>query len=79
MRKIVRIEDLGDPKWYGGSFNVWFEGADEPLFCHKVHLDLLKYENEMLQLGISSAVIENHKDLVIAHVQEEISLEGECA
>ncbi len=78
IRRIVRIEDLGSPEWHGGAFNVWIEGVDGVLFCYKAQLDLLKYENEMLQLDISDEVIEKHRDLVIAHVQDEQALDGEC-
>lgn len=77
IRRIAKIEDLGSPNWHGGFFNVWFEGATIPLACCKAQLDLLKYENEMLQIGISEEVIEKHRDLVIDHVQDEQALDGE--
>lgn len=78
IRRIRKIEDFGEKKHHGGFFNVWFEGDDVPLACYKAQVDLLKYENMMLDRGISEEKIERHRELVIAHVQDEQALDGEC-
>jgi len=72
------IDDFGEKHYHGGFYNIWFEGLDEPVACYKSRVDLAKFEDEMLQEGISEEIIEKHKELVIAHVQDEQALDGEC-
>lgn len=80
--RIARIEEPAkcDRNFRGGLYHIWTERTgDQPHAMFKAQLDLLKFENEMLQQGVSEKMIEKHRDLVMDHVQDEQALDSESA
>ena len=78
--RISRIEEpaKNDRHYRGGLYHIWTElTKDQPIAMFKARLDTVKFENEMLQQGVSEEMIEKHRELVSKYVREEETLYGE--
>lgn len=77
--RISRIEAPGNRRfsWFG-LYHIWTEQTgDQPIAMSETRLNMVKFENEMLQQGVSEKMIEKYKELVMDYVYDEQAMYGE--
>ena len=82
---ILRIARIVEPtkdnrSYRGGLYHIYTDlTGDQPWAMFKTQLDLLKYENEMLQQGVSEEMIEKHRELVTDYEYDERPISNESS
>jgi len=78
VRKIKEAKLVTeDQSFHGGLFVVIFEGQDLPACVFGAELDLLRFEQEMLEKGVPEYLIVKHRKLAYDCVAALESLNGE--